>query len=33
MSIGIKCLIANNKNEAENYAKQLVAFNEQRKTR
>ena len=31
MSVGIKCLIANNKNEAENYAKQLVAFNEQRK--
>ncbi len=31
MAIGIKCLIANNKNEAENYAKQLVVFNEQRK--
>ena len=31
MTIGIKCLIANNKNEAENYAKQLVIFNEQRK--
>jgi len=31
MAIGIKCLIAKNKNEAENYAKQLVVFNEQRK--
>jgi len=31
MTIGIKCLIAKNKNEAEDYAKQLVFFNEQRK--
>ena len=31
MSVGIKCLIANNKNEAENYARELVTLNEQRK--
>jgi len=31
MAIGIKCLIAKSKNEAEKYAKQLLVFNEQRK--
>jgi len=31
MAIGIKCLISKSKNEAENYAKQLITFNEQRK--
>ncbi len=31
MAVGIKCLITKNKNEAENYAKQLVVLNEQRK--
>ena len=31
MTVGIKCLITKNKNEAENYAKQLVVLNEQRK--
>jgi len=31
MAVGIKCLISNNKSEAERYAKQLLIFNEQRK--
>ena len=31
MAIGIKCLISKSKNEAENYAKQLITFNEKRK--
>lgn len=31
IAIGIKCLISSNENEAEGYAKQLIAFNEQRK--
>ena len=31
MAIGIKCLVSKSKNEAENYAKQLVVFNEKRK--
>ena len=31
MTVGIKCLVSNNKSEAEKYAKQLLIFNEQRK--
>ena len=31
IAIGIKCLISSNENEAEGYAKQLIAFNEQTK--
>jgi len=31
MTVGIKCLVSNNKSEAERYAKQLLIFNEQRK--